>query len=157
MAFGATVLNHSITQLSWNLGGEQFEAWSNINFNLVSGISRFEAGGHPYEPEMLLVNVDEANALPHWHQPPRFPDATPQFILSEGDTSVEGAARFLEGLRALYTLVAARKDELTHAYLGREALRLRLNAERAMNPLVPRDVVIQMWPGEGSRDSFQRF
>lgn len=151
--FSATSYDHQLTKLSWQVGGEPFEAWSNIDWNLIGGFSRFEADGIEWHLHYLLDNLEGAEA-DRWLQredPAEFPSPAPQFILTEGDPATPGAAATLTAFQAIHRIVAERHAELEAARAGRQARAAALRAEREANPPQLEDVLIQMWPGEGSR------
>lgn len=43
--FSATTFDPRLTWLTWQVGGQRLEAWSNIDWSLVGGFSRIEARG----------------------------------------------------------------------------------------------------------------
>lgn len=72
----------------------------------------------------------------------------------DGSPPPERQETVSEGLDALHQIYANREAELQNAYGGRQARNEQLRAERkalAANPPPLEDVVIQFWPGEGSR------
>lgn len=156
----ATVYDHKRTFVRWYRNGtplKSFAAWSNVDFNHVSGMGGFEVEGVQYALLMGIGNddtmrwntqmakrgreIDEPTA-------PNFPDDRPAFVLVEGDEKdVEGMAPML-GLHQLYKL---EKIRLTAAYEGRERARLEHEAYLKAHPPVTPDTVIQFWSRKGKQ------
>lgn len=159
LSLGATVFNHQLTYLQWRVGGESFSAWSNVDFALIAGaFSGFkDAQGNRYHLFLNWSEVEGPGRLgeDRWlGVPPEFRGTGPQYLWTEGDATIPGAGQIFEGLDALHQLVATHQAELQQAYAGREAREDRRRAEAealAANPPPPEDVVVQFWPGEGSR------
>ena len=53
----ATVYDHGVTLLRWSHGGEEFSAWSNVDWNHLGGVVSFEGRGKEYTMTLLSSNV----------------------------------------------------------------------------------------------------
>jgi len=143
----ATVVDAKATFLRWWHEGEEFQAWSNVNFNYLSGFAEFEDEKTRYAFIMAVGDVrsDGDRRLAWLGTPPDLGVDYPAFTLVKGDAGDSEGLRLMESLHDLYenereTLVAAHEA------------RLRARAEREAwlkaNPPQPKDTVIQFWRRE---------
>jgi hypothetical protein len=143
----ATVVNGEATFLRWWHGGEEFQAWSNVNFHHLSGFAEFEDEKTRYAFIMAVGDVrsDGDRRIAWLGTPPDLGVDYPAFTLVKGDVDDSEGLRMMESMHDLYesereTLVAAHEARL-RARAEREAL---LKA----NPPRPKDTVIQFWRRE---------
>jgi hypothetical protein len=143
----ATVVDGEATFLRWWHGGEEFQAWSNVNFHHLSGFAEFEDEKTRYAFIMEVgdVRTDGDRRLAWPGNPPDLGVDYPAFTLVKGDAGDSEGLRMMESMHDLYenereTLVAAHEA------------RLRARAEREAwlkaNPPQPKDTVIQFWRRE---------
>jgi hypothetical protein len=150
----ATVYDHKRTFVRWyGIGTPMkcFAAWSNVDFNHLSGLGGFESDGIQYALLMGIGNADTARSnlriskqTPEIGEPavPDLPSDRPAFVLVEGDEKdVEGMAPML-GLHQLYTV---EKSRLAAAYVRRERARVEREAYLKAHPPTTPDTVIQFW------------
>lgn len=122
----ATIYDHRTTLLHWTHQGENFTAWSNVDWNHLGGFPTFQARAKRYSMLLLTSNYSTAqlqkeqragylNSLPDI---PKLPPLTQgaRYTITEGDTSNEEAMEFIEAIHELYD---AHKKELARAYQGR--------------------------------------
>ncbi len=149
ISIGATVIDHDLTYLSWRHGEERYAAYSNIDFNHMSGFGGFKVDGQPYSFFMGISNVksewleeDEMNALP------KLPDSPPQFEVVAGDPDNEEA---LSNIVALHQLYAAEGKRLETAWQKREGARKDRAAYLEAYPPQPEDMEVYFWANHRSQ------
>jgi hypothetical protein len=146
----ASVVDGKATFVRWYHDGEEFQAWSNVNFNHLSGFAEFESDRKRYHFIMAVGDISTAKGRKsEWPgKPPELGVDYPAFTLIKGDKSMGDA---LAMMIALHDLYENEQDKLVNAHKGR----LRASAEREAwlraNPPQPQDTVIQFWPRKGSR------
>lgn len=146
----ATVVDGRATFVRWYHEGEEYQAWSNVNFNHLSGFAEFESDRTRYAFIMAVGDIitDKKHKLEWPGKPPELGVDYPAFTLVKGDESKGDA---LAMMIALHDLYENEQDKLVAAHKGR----LRASAEREAwlraNPPQPQDTVIQFWPRKGSR------
>lgn len=146
----ATVYDHERTFVSWTVIGQagkaqEYEAWSNVDFNLLSGFTSYEVEGIQYGLTMGVINAsdtpDDRRLL---RTAPRFPQGKASFILTKGEIHDRVAVTAMRGLHEIYRQDSRR---LREAYRGRELARLaREGNEKASSP-VTEEVTIRYWQG----------
>ena len=148
----ASVYGHSRTFLTVSLSGTeegQVSAWSNIDFNHMSGFCTFRVTKEDgsmvdYSLLMGIGNEEGGNLDPEQLQIPNLPDLAdggPRFLIAAGDTQGEGM-RIITQLHELYRKEGARLQQAFHA---REEAHAARRAYLLANPPVPADVTIQIW------------
>ena len=143
----ATVVDGEMTFVRWYHEGEEFQAWSNVNFNHLSGFAEFESNRTRYSFIMAVGDISTAKGRKSvWPgKPPELGVDYPAFTLVKGDESKGDA---LAMMIALHDLYENEQDKLVAAHEGR----LRASAEREAwlraNPPQPKDTVIQFWRRE---------
>jgi len=147
----ATVVDHRATRLHWRHNGKIYEAWSNVDFNHLTGFARFKVDGRYYDPYFGIGNT--SSEMEDVEKAPDFPTRQPTFILTRGDA---GDTDALEGVEALHTLYRAERGRLKTAYEKREMTSLERQRYLEANPPKPRDVTIQFWKRELSDNSAGR-
>jgi len=147
-SLSATVVDHRATRLHWRHNGKIYEAWSNVDFNHLTGFTRFKVDGRYYDPYFGIGNT--SSEMEGVEKAPDFPTRQPTFILTRGDA---GDTDALEGVEALHTLYRAERGRLKTAYEKREMTSLERQRYLEANPPKPRDVTIQFWKRELSDKS----
>lgn len=146
----ASVVNGKATFVRWYHEGEEYQAWSNVNFNHLSGFAEFESDRTRYAFIMAVgdITTGKERKLEWPGKPTELGVDYPAFTLVKGDESKGDA---LAMMIALHDLYENEQDKLVAAHEGR----LRAGAERdawlRANPPQPQDTVIQFWPRKGSR------
>lgn len=142
-SLSATVVDHRATRLRWIHEGKIYEAWSNVDFNHLTGFTRFKVDGRYYDPYFGIGNT--SSEMEGVEKAPDFPTREPTFILTRGDA---GNAAALEGVEALHALYRVERGRLKAAYEKRELARLKRQRYLEANPPKPEDVTIQFWKRE---------
>lgn len=143
----ASVVDGKATFVRWYHDGEEFQAWSNVNFNHLSGFAEFESDRTRYSFIMAVGDISTTTELElEWPgKPPELGVDYPAFTLVKGDESKVDA---LAMMIALHDLYENEQDKLVAAHEGR----LRASAEREAwlraNPPQQKDTVIQFWRRE---------
>lgn len=157
----AVVYDHECTRLRWRAKGAQgtpgteYEAWSNVDWELLAGHGRIVHEGVEYQLFIALILEDPAArrrlaarfGKPYVPPPvPELPpDETPAFVVTQGDPADVTATASISALHAYFgehrmDLVAAREAR-------KEAQRQR-EAELRAHPPEPEDVHIRIWKKE---------
>ncbi len=143
----ASVVDGKATFVRWYHDGEEFQAWSNVNFNHLSGFAEFESYRTRYHFIMAVgdISTDKEHNTEWPGKPLELGVDYPAFTLMKGDESKGDA---LAMMIALHDLYENEQDKLVAAHEGR----LRASAEREAwlraNPPQPKDTVIQFWRRE---------
>ncbi|WP_411845689.1 hypothetical protein AAFN60_18925 [Roseibacillus persicicus] len=132
-AVSATVYDGEKTYLRWWHEGQSFEAWSNLDFNHLSGFHEFKGRGKRFAFFMGLGNVDTKNSKLEISHPqgPRLPELSergPAYFLLEGDETNEDALIFMDVLHDLYEkdsdrLKKAHEERVKNRQIREEELR----------------------------------
>lgn len=152
----ATVYDHRVTLLRWSHGGEEFSAWSNVDWNHLGGVVSFEGRGKEYTMTLLSSNVSllklkqqrrkgEKVSIPEIPKLPRLAKRGARYMVIKGDETNDGAMEFIEAVHDLYD---AEKVRLVRAYHERERNRIireRKEAASRNNPPPKKDAIINYW------------
>jgi hypothetical protein len=153
VCLSATVYDHRATLLRWfGSNGRMFEAWSNIDFNLMRGVGAVQQGDtEHYLLYLGLGNVDTARLAARWsefgrsYRPPAIPtlpplaETQPTLVVTKGDpTSAE-----MNALNALHELYRLEHPRLKASHERMCILNAQLAAERIANPPKPPDLIIK--------------
>lgn len=155
----ATVHDRRMTELRWYVGGHEYRAWSNIDFNYLAGHGEIETEDTVY---LLIMGIgnDSAEAVEavkqnaaafgsSWHKelPPAesFSGKRSEYLLAnvEKETPPPEA---LAPLDALHTYYDANRQRLAEEYIRREADRIAREQWLREHPSVPQNTVINFWP-----------
>lgn len=155
------------TQFRWwsQDRSREFEAWSNVDGNWLSGFASFESGGRTYS---LLFGIGEQD-VDQWtralaskgrtYTPPQIPPISltdPAFVVTKGNPSTEELAP----IQAIHNLVKAQGETLRLAYEGRKQAQKEREDFLKAHPIKPADIVLNYWripkappvaPQEGGR------
>ena len=154
----ATVYDHQRTMLRWYPNGhpdQEVIAWSALDFNAMSGFSKFTYNGNTYNLFMFVGN-DSSEQHRRFAQrrgityvPPVFPElpptGTPAFVVTQGDSTDADA---IAPITALHELYKVEGPHLMAAYQARKQARIEHEAWLRANPPQPQDVLIQVWKRE---------
>jgi hypothetical protein len=145
----ATVFDHSRTLVKWWPNGrhdKEMCAWSNLDFNVFSGLCYYSWQGRKYALLLALGNESTAarrrmaNINGRAYAPPEIPQIPadgPGFVITKGDATEPAALDLISSLHALYRIEEVR---LLDAYAGRERARSEREAFLRANPPQPQDV-----------------
>ncbi len=143
----ATVFDRDVTELHWCAGGREYRALSNIDFNYFTVLGQIETENTVYGL-MLAIGNESSEALDSELGPlvSRLSNARSEYILIDGkEQDVPDAS--LAGLDALHVYFDAHRQKLIDAYVKREADRVAEEQWIRDHPPVPKDTVINFWPG----------
>jgi hypothetical protein len=150
----ATVYDHSRTFLTISPNGteeEHVSAWSNVDFNHLSGFCTFRVTQEDgtmvdYSLLMGIGNEEAGNSDSEQPQIPKLPDvaiAGPKFLVVEGETQREG----IKILTQLHELYRKEGGNLELAFHAREKAHAERKAYLLANPQKPKDLIVHFWRG----------
>jgi hypothetical protein len=151
----ATVYDKSRTLLRFHLSGSEateVTAWSNIDFNQLRSLSRFEATGataktRHYELAFGIGDESSKGRDGNVVKIPKIPSGKPAFLITSKKPSA-AAITFLQDIHALYRSEGKKLAQATLAAAKAEAER---RAALIANPPKPKDITIRFWkPSESS-------
>jgi hypothetical protein len=139
----------TVSDLTWWHEGKRYQAWSNIDFRLLTQIPELETETHVFS-WFPFVSEGSVEEIPVAERPTglslfTLADTTPQYYLEgsvEEIAPIEGTLHGLDYLHAYYQLHHAR---LTSEYAERLAVAAAQEAELAKNLPRPMDTVIHFW------------
>lgn len=143
----ATIVDHRATLLRWWSDGKEFQAWSNVDFNFLTGFASFSKGDRHFVTFMGVGDVD-SGSLRHdtlFSIPADLPTGLPHFRMVDGAGT--GTEEY-EAVAALHELYQNEGERLREAYALREKRREEAEAELRANPPVPKDIVLNFWKVE---------
>jgi hypothetical protein len=151
----ATVVDGKATFLRWWHEGEEFEAWSNVDFNHFSGFAEFEAGEKHYAYMMAVGNFSSAGdrKLTWLGKPPELGVDYPAFTIVKGDTAKADALAMMVSMHDLYE---NEREKLVAAHDSRVREQAKQEAWLKANPPKPKDTVIQFWRREAPSRAIQQ-
>lgn len=152
----ATVFDHETTFLRWWVFDddgppEEFQAYSNVDFNHLTGFGTYEVGDVQFGLLMGIGNSDaagrqrfaEARGLESPEPAlPALADGGPRYAITQGDTTNTDGVALIDGLHELYR---NEKERLVTAYEGREQARREREAFLKANPPQPKDITLRYW------------
>ena len=158
----ATVYDRQVTDVRWFNALGEHRIYSNIDFNLVAGMGRFETPDTSYTLLMGLGNDNRAERIEYNRSltkedlqndlqldvpppPTEFSPVRAEYIVAEDRGHKPLTAEDLAALEALHVFFDANKQQLAENYSQRE----KANAERQRwlkeHPPAPKDIVIHYW------------
>lgn len=143
LMLSATVYDRKVTRVSWRYKTEEFIAYSNADFNYLSGVHTVETDTHRISFFMGIGNSTlETNPYPRETipLPSAFASDSSEYILTKGDTNNEAALR---GLTALLAHYDENLTDLKVAYQRRNALNAAQKRYENANPKEPEPFIIQ--------------
>jgi hypothetical protein len=166
LMLSATVYDRQVTELRWRSGNRDYHAWSNIDFNYLSGQGEIETEDCVYFLIMGLGNetresVAEWNRFaPEWERLAaaeglagqweskavpdlaKFPAGRSAYLLS-GEAPADAS---LAALDALHRYFDANRLRFISDYAKREEERTAREQWLKEHPPTPQDTVINFWP-----------
>jgi len=143
------IYDHKTTLLWWRYGDVEYQAWSNVDFNLFRGISQVEMDGTTYHLFMMFSDQSTAPRrlrsgrviTPKQPEIPLLPEE-PGFVVIQGDPSDEGALRVVSELHDYYQF---KRDQLVAAYEQQLRYQAAAQAWEKAHPPQPENVTIRVW------------
>lgn len=163
----ATVFDHEVTFLRWWVFGgegppEEFQAYSNVDFNHLTGFGAYEVGEMQYGILMGIGNSDaadrqrfaEAQGLEFRERAlPALADDGPRYVVTQGDTNNAEGVALIDSLHELYR---NERDRLITAYEGRQQARREREAFLEATPPQPTDITLHYWRKADKRPLAER-
>lgn len=160
----ATVHNHKFTEIRWMAGGNEFRAFSNIDFNLLTGGLSFENEDTAYTLLLAVTNVSTqtvqtVSGSPHDSAPVsadslaaigKLSTTKAQYIVAGDGGDVAPQDKGLAAFDALHVFYNTNRQQLTDAYAKGEAARLAQESKPKVPLPKPPDTVVNFWPGNGT-------
>lgn len=159
LMISATVYDRRVTELRWFVGDHEYSAWSNIDFNYLSGQGEIETEDTVYGL-IMGIGDDTAESITaanqravldglKWHKalPPtdRLSSTRAEYLI-EGSNDSKPPPEALAPMDALHAYYDANRKRLADEYEQREAAQLAREQWIKEHPPVPKDTVINFWP-----------
>ena len=156
VCLSSTVYDHWATHITWrdNEGKHVFEAWSNVDFEFLRGVTNirqgdttriyFHLGIGSVDTEKMATRYARFNKpyqKPSIPELPTSPETEPTFIVTKGDPSPEDLEK-IQILHDLYKTEHARLKTAAEYTRTQNALRA---AELAANPPKAPDIIVKRW------------
>ena len=145
----ARIYDHRTTLLTWKNHDVGYQAWSNIDFSLLSGLTNFRAGDTTYHVSLAIEQVSTApRHLPDGRTvtkpAPSVPEipADPGYVITAGDASSPDA---VEGIRKIHQLYQNEKTAFLTAYQRRKQYMADASAWTQAHPEQAQDVTVRFW------------
>jgi len=157
--FTAMVIDRSVTALSWQHEGQQYRAFSNVDFNYFCGVHEIETADSVYwllmgagDQTREQAEAERTEAVAHGlaqfavpiPQRAEFSVTRSEYVVA-GGTAGESNGAF-KWLDALHVYFDAHRDRLIADHTTREAARIVREQWLKNHPPVPQDTVINFWP-----------
>jgi hypothetical protein len=152
LSLSVTVFDRKISRLRWQYDGNDFTAWSTIDFNYLRGLRQFDTETHVYS---LFMGIGEvAPGSPEYLNAnvPVLPPATEgraQYFVETADPALLEDDRIFAPLDALHDHYETNEAHLKHDYERRRILNEARRRHREANPAQPQDTVIHFWRKDG--------
>jgi len=142
--------------LRWrdSASGEEYEAWSNIDFNHLTALDKIETADRKWIFLLRIENVDTSLINPRTGQGaavpshPVLPTDGPGFEVTKGNGANQNAIASLE---VLHTLYRTKGTELSASAAERRRIQQEQEVLEKANPPQPEDNVMWFRPRKGSR------
>lgn len=152
LSLSGTVYDHKATLLRWRNGGEEYEAWSNVDFNVMRNMETVKVGNTTY---LLFMMIGDESTTPPiiksgiviTPEVPTIPPLPkePGFVLVKGNPENEEA---MSGIRKLHEAYAADSGQFIAAYEQRLRYEAAAQAWEKEHPPQPENVTIRWWRGK---------
>jgi len=152
LEFSATVYDQQFTELRWTHKGQEYRAFSNIDFNHLRVVEQFETTDTAFtlvlgigdESTQGMTALDRAK-LPLLSQ---FNTTKAEFKLPKEGPGVTAEA--IEGLTALHRYYAANKQTIVDAFNAEQTKQAQYTQWLKEHPPVAKDTVINFWPEQNN-------
>jgi hypothetical protein len=144
LLLSATVFDRKLTELKWAEGGQQFRAWSNVDFNHFTGVMQVESAEAIYSVMLAMDNRSIADAAASGELPKDFPAAAKfqkpvsYFVVQGAEASPESLA----GLDALHIYFEKHREQMIAA----ATLRAAQPQPAPIEPQPAGRTIIEFWP-----------
>lgn len=144
--FSATVLDHTLTELSWFDEAGPHRAFSNIDFRSFSGMGEFETADTVYNL-MIALDTGTAEALAQrtrdFPQVALLPRDRSAWLLAE--TASQEGTPMTAALDTLHPFFDTNRQSLIQAHAQREAANAERERQTRENPPARKKTVISYW------------
>lgn len=147
--YPATATRPTVSDLSWWHEGKRYQAWSNVDFRLLTQISEVETETHIFS-WFPFVGVGFLDEIPEERWPAGFAlfgvaDTTPVYYVEGTEADLTPVADILAGLDYFHAYYQVHYTRLAREYAELVALNEARAAELERNPPKPVDTVIHFW------------
>lgn len=139
----------TVSDLNWWHEGKRYQAWSNVDFRLLSQVNHLETPTHIFGwyPFTGQGSVEE---IPAEQRPAGFSlfttaDTTPHYFVEGTEEDLEAVAGTLAGLDYFHAYYQLHREKLASEYAKRMAEAEAHAAELAKNPPKPVNTTIHFW------------
>lgn len=141
LTIGSTTYDGEVSYLQWTYQGAAYEAWSNVDFDLLEAVTSFQSQGVKYNCMILhnRIALAEGESTP-WH--PELPTDAVAFAVVTGDEDNEEA---IAPVLALHEVMVAEEQYLTVLAQQRKDYREDRKQWLEANPPATNDVTINLW------------
>lgn len=163
----ATVYDHQISELNWSDEHGSHRAFSNVDFNYISGVGGFETPEASYTLMMIVRNETRAERIQairslttehlktglQLDAPPpatAFNPTRSTYVVVQDKIQPPPTVGNLAALDALHVYFDANKQTLIEEQAKREAANAELERQLKEHPPKPKDTVINYWIGQGA-------
>lgn len=148
----ATIVDHRLTLLDWQVDEQRYQAWSGIDFTFMTQIQKFTCEGEVYQLTVLPANISSSRIERTPQLGIELPDnadslaGSPTFFPLPGTSERETpTVEALVPIAALHRIFAANEQRLRSAHLASQEKARRTKAEQLANPPKAEDTVVQFW------------
>lgn len=135
----------TVTHLRWRgADGVEFEAWSNIDWDLMRGIMTLSSETDEYLVFQGVGPPSQSDDVPAL--PPFTEGKAEYFVFADSTTAIDDDA--YEGIDLLHSYYEANEAELTVLHQRHEALSAAKKRYDAENPKKPKNTVVHFWKSD---------
>lgn len=139
----------TVSDLNWWHEGKRYQAWSNVDFRLLSQVTHLETETHifawfPFIGEVLMTEIPEEQR-PAGLSLFTTADTTPHYFIEGTEEDLEAVASTLAGLDYFHAYYQLHRQRLATAYAEHLAAAAAHEAELAKNPPRPANTTIHFW------------
>jgi len=154
LSLSATVYDDQYSHLRWWYDNQEYQAWSNLDFTLLRGVSSVLQGSTTYDVFLIAENrstrsIPAAIRDRRFTQPklPEIPElpATPAFIVTVGETSNQAA---IAAIQALHDLYLKERPALENLRRQRAQYLADYNAWMKAHPPAPEHITLRYWEND---------
>lgn len=152
--YPATADTPTVADLSWWHEGKRYQAWSNVDFRLLTQMREIETATHIFS-WFPFVGEGSVEQLPGSSRPAGFSlftkaDTFPQYYFEGGDDDMAAVADTLAGLDYVHAYYQLHRERLAAEMAQRVTDAAARKAESAKNPPKPVDTTIHFWKKSAS-------
>ncbi len=161
----ATVYDNNVTEVRSFAGERECRFLSNIDFNLLAGLGKFETAETAYwlilgvgnetreeveafnKRALLQGQKDGFKRIP---QRETFSKIRSEYVIAEEEPNAQPPAEILTALDALHVFYDVNRERLAIEYAKREAARIEQEQWLKEHPPKPQDTIVNFWPGKNT-------